>query len=133
MQTIFPSGNLDIWNYTVQTYLPQGMDTIIRIIVPTVEAALNELVGEAGEFEREAGQIDFIENKDGTPRGVYGKLEYTVPAFKVPDVPEDAVSHDQDFINSRITRLDATFKPTAIDTETGKVTITFSFEFGGMK
>ena len=133
MDTIFPRGNLDIWNYYIQTKLPEGMDVIIRVIVPTLETALQELVGETGSFKREAGQIDFLENKDGTPRGIVGLLEYSVPSFKVANVPQEAVAQDEAFINSYITRIDAKFKPTTIDTETGKVAVEFSFELGGMK
>jgi|LSQX01.3.fsa_nt_gb hypothetical protein len=133
MDTIFPRGNLDIWNYYIQTKLPEGMDVIIRVIVPTLETALQELVGETGSFKREVGQIDFLENKDGTPRGIVGKLEYDVPSFKVPNVPQEAIGQDEAFINSYITRIEAKFKPTTINTETGKVVVEFSFEIGGMK
>lgn len=134
MNTFFPKGNLDIWNYCISNTLPKGMNVIIRILVPTVEAALKELVGETGSFEREVGQINFLENKDMTPAGIEGILEYMVPAFKVAHVPEEAVNKDQNFINEYLIRInDVDFKPTSINTETGKVTIKFSFEIGGME
>lgn len=134
MQTIFSNGNIDIWNHYINTKLPESMDTIIRIIIPTVEASLLDLLGDRESFERVSGSIDFLENKDGTPRGILGLLEYQVNIFKAPNIPEDAVSQDEALINSYVTRISGVnFKPTEIDVETGRVSIGFSFEIGGMK
>lgn len=124
MNTMFPQGNIDSWNQTITQYMPQAMNVIVSQIIPSVDAAMLELLGRSDSFEKVQGSMDVKYFADGTPRAIVCKIQYFSPSLQVFGVSPEDIYSDESFINQYLMKIpNIKFTPAHMDVNTGLVTI----------
>lgn len=125
----FKSGNYK--SFIARPQLIAGKIQVVQTtILPLIEAALIELLGNNKAYTPNNFNATFIEGE--TPQ-IDVALEYTVELFIGTDIDQKAISHDANYILSRISKNstgqnilpNVSFKHCSIDCKTGNVEIEF--------
>ena len=132
MNTLFPRGNLDSWAFSISTYLPNAMNTVMKTVDPVISAALLALTSSSEEFERYSGTVQFEYDDVKLPCAVVAELIYSVPSFKLDNATEDAIAHDKAFILAYLQQIEAYAKTIGLqlDTKKGFVRVLVRVEVG---
>lgn len=125
MDALFPKGNLDSWRISVEKYLPDAMNTLLKTVDPVISAALLALTGSTESFSRDTGGIQFQYDDNALPIAMSVDLTYSVPPFKLSDATEEAVAHDKAFILAYLKQIEGTATTTGLrlDTKTGRLRV----------
>jgi hypothetical protein len=131
MDTLFSSGNLEIWQRAIKQNMALAIDVITDKVIPTMEAALLALLGSKDDYKRTRAVVEFHKQGNLPPYSLSCLMQYSVPTFKVQGIPDKEVAADEDFINRYLTQIsEIVAKPTEIDTDEGFVVVTFSMQLG---
>jgi len=131
MEALFPKGNLDSWVFSIKTYLPKAVSVVTKTVDPVIRAALLALLGNSTEFTRDQGNCQFVYDDAGLPYLLKAILTYSVPAFKVDNVTEEAVARDKQFILAYLKQVSGfQLQSLDINTKEGSVVVSFTVKVG---
>ena len=120
--TGYTEGNLEAWGYAITTNMPKAWNYFIKTIDPIIYATFIELLGESNKFQKVSADLTL--NLDQTIPSSYGiTIVYFVPAFAGFAGDPEAITHDEQYILSKLPTDAALMPETKIDVDSGEVTI----------
>lgn len=127
-QSQFQKGNYNEWDNIVTKCLP-NIDTELRnTFLPKLDGALKSMLGSYTDFKRE--ELNAYPFMDGNLfKGVYIEITYIVEDFHVQNVPDKAVSADEETLSNYLPEDKISISELKIDTGTGKLKIKAIFSF----
>lgn len=119
------NGNYNEWNALLTNKVPAAMTLVTSTIIPTVENALFALVGNVRGYTRIRGDVQLgKDEKTSFITHIEVELAYIVTAFQVPDAEEEAIEHDEQFINSYLVKMENIRSyPCKINVQSGEVVV----------